>query len=157
MPVYSLNGKNVVGLGAHKPYAGLWFYNGSFLKDKNGFLVNAQEGKTKGMRQWRFEKGAEIPESLVRSYLEEAIQNQKEGKEIKPEKSKRMPIPSAFKTQLEQNQPLKRNFESLTPGKQREYLEYLNEPKQEKTVLNRIDKIIPLILEGKGLNDRYKK
>ncbi|MEZ4982122.1 MAG: YdeI/OmpD-associated family protein [Saprospiraceae bacterium] len=136
---------------------GLWFYNGAFLKDDEKVLVNAQEGKTKGMRQWRFEKGADIPINLVKRYVEEAIQNQKEGKEIKPEKTERKAIPPAFKAHLENNAILKTNFENLTPGKQREYLEYLHEPKQEKTVLNRIDKIIPFILEGKGLNDRYKK
>ena len=32
-PCYTLNGKNVVGLGAFKSYVGLWFFQGALLKD----------------------------------------------------------------------------------------------------------------------------
>ncbi|MCB0662712.1 MAG: DUF1801 domain-containing protein [Saprospiraceae bacterium] len=157
MPVYTINNKNVVGIGAFTAHAGLWFYNGSFLRDEAGVLLNAQEGKTKGMRQWRFEEGDEIPDKLVLAYLKEAIENQKQGKEIVADKNKKWPIPSVFQIELDTNPALLEQFNGLTPGRQREYLEYLNEPKMEKTVISRMQKCIPIILEGKGLNDRYKK
>ena len=57
VPVYTLGGKNVVGIAAFKHHCALWFYNGSFLKDPAGVLHNANEEKTRGLRQWRFEKG----------------------------------------------------------------------------------------------------
>ena len=60
MPVYTLNGKNVAGFSAFKSWVGIWFYQGVFLKDKAGVLINAQEGTTKGLRQWRFKSAAEI-------------------------------------------------------------------------------------------------
>ena len=53
-PVYTLNNKNVVGLGSFKSYTGLWFYQGALLKDEAGILINATEGVTKALRQWRF-------------------------------------------------------------------------------------------------------
>jgi uncharacterized protein YdeI (YjbR/CyaY-like superfamily) len=54
IPVYTINDKNVVGMAGFKSYVGLWFYNGSFLNDEVGVLINASEGVTKALRQWRF-------------------------------------------------------------------------------------------------------
>ena len=60
MPVYTVNGKNVAGFSAFKSWVGIWFYQGVFLKDTAGVLLNAQEGVTKGLRQWRFSSSEEI-------------------------------------------------------------------------------------------------
>ncbi len=154
-PVYTLNNKNVIGLGAFKAYAGLWFFQGSFLKDKHKVLINAQEGKTKGLRQWRFNSKSEMDEALILEYVEEAIQNQKEGKEIKVEK-KSDTIPELFLNRLKENSDLKSKFDALTPGKRREFIEYINEAKRETTKLNRLEKIAPMILSGIGLHDKYR-
>jgi len=59
-PVYTFEGKNLVGLGAFKSYVGLWFFQGSLLNDKKKKLINAQEGKIKALRQWRFNSVKEI-------------------------------------------------------------------------------------------------
>ena len=155
MPVYTINGKNVVGLGAHKSYFGLWFYNGSFLSDPNKILINAQEGKTKGMRQLRFQSEEEIDAEVVMPLLLEAIENQKLGKEIKPQK-KKLEIPDELKEALSNSSQLSEAFDSLTPGKQKEYTEYISEAKRIETRLKRLEKITPMILSGVGLNDQYK-
>jgi uncharacterized protein YdeI (YjbR/CyaY-like superfamily) len=75
IPVYTINGKNVVGMGSFKSYVGIWFYQGAFLKDPNNVLVNAQEGKTEALRQLRFTSFGEIDYKLVKTYINEAIQN----------------------------------------------------------------------------------
>ena len=94
-PVYTLDGKNIVGLAGFKNHFGIWFYNGVFLKDKEKALVNAQEGKTKALRQMRFESIEDIKPDIVLSYVKEAIANQKAGKEIKPNrKAKTVNVPS---------------------------------------------------------------
>ncbi|WP_421874774.1 YdeI/OmpD-associated family protein [Marinoscillum sp.] len=155
IPTYTINGKNVVGIGAFKSYAGLWFFQGSFLKDPQNLLINAQEGKTKGMRQMRFENAEHIDERIVKEYLLEAIENQKQGKEIKPEK-KKLVIPDELKEALSTDSQLAEAFDELTPGKQKEYAEYIHEAKQAKTKLTRLEKITPMIKSGVGLNDRYK-
>jgi uncharacterized protein YdeI (YjbR/CyaY-like superfamily) len=54
------------------------------------------------------------------------------------------------------NKQLDNTFYDLSKGKQKEFATYISEAKQEKTKLNRLTKIIPLILEGKGLNDKYR-
>ncbi|WP_106794345.1 YdeI family protein [Aquimarina sp. Aq78] len=156
IPVYTINGKNVIGIGAFKSYVGIWFYQGVFLEDKAKKLLNAQEGKTKGLRQWRFNTTDDIDEKLIFQYVKEAIRNQKEGKEIKPERSKTIEIPYELLTALSVNDNLKKSFEQLTPFKQKEYAEYIATAKREATRISRLEKISPLIIDGIGLNDKYR-
>ncbi len=155
-PTYTVNDKNVIGLGAFKSYVGIWFFQGVFLKDDQKKLINAQEGKTKGLRQWRFTSIEEIDRDLILQYVQEAIQNQKEGKEIKPEKSKTVKMPSELIRILGEDVKIKESFELLTPFKQKEYIEYITTAKREATRLSRLEKIKPMILMGVGLNDRYR-
>jgi uncharacterized protein YdeI (YjbR/CyaY-like superfamily) len=156
MPVYTINNKNIIGIGAFKSYAGLWFYQGVFLEDRFGVQINAQEGKTKAMRQWRFSSIKELDKNMILSYLEEAIQNQKEGKEIKVERKSGVNIPNELKREFDRNSELVYAFKKLSPGKQREYAEYIAEAKRDATKLSRLEKIKPMIQEGIGLNDKYK-
>ncbi|MEY8848452.1 YdeI family protein [Psychroserpens sp. XS_ASV72] len=155
-PVYTVDGKNVVGLGAFKNHFGIWFFNGVFLKDEHNVLVNAQE-KTKALRQMRFTSIDEIDKNLVLAYVKEAIENQKLGKEIKPKRNtKAIEIPSELKTAFASNSELQTKFKELTPGKQGEYCSYISEAKREATKISRIEKITPLIMKGVGLHDKYK-
>ncbi len=156
-PVYTLNGKNVVGMGAFKSYVGLWFFQGSFLKDQAGLLVNAQDGKTKALRQLRFTNKDEIDFDLIKSYIDEAIQNQKAGKELKPDTKKPLIVPKELESVLESDADLKHKFENFTPGKQREFADHISEAKQEATRIKRVQKIIQMIKAGTGLNDKYRK
>ncbi len=157
MPTYCLKGKNVLGLGAFKNHFCLWFHQGVFLKDKHQLLINAQENKTKALRQMRFESKADINEAAVLSYVKEAIDNQRLGKEIKPSrKTKPVNIPPELKAQLSSNAELSTSFNNLTPGKQREYCDYISEAKREATKLSRLEKIKPMIIQGVGLHDKYK-
>ena len=54
-PCYTLNGKNLVGLGSFKSYVGLWFHQGALLADKHQVLVNAQQGRTRAISAMRSE------------------------------------------------------------------------------------------------------
>jgi len=156
-PVYTLNGKNVLGISAFKNHFGIWFFNGVFLKDEKQLLVAAQK-TTKALRQMRFKSIAEIDENTVLAYVREAIENQKLGKELKPERKRnKITIPKELKDVLKKDTSLNEAFKGLTPYKKREYAEYIEEAKRTQTKQRRLDKIIPMILEGHGLNDRHKK
>ena len=156
-PVYALKGKNVVGMGAFKNYVGLWFFQGAFLNDTKNRLVNAQDGKTKALRQMRFNSEDEIDTALVKEYVDEAIQNQKAGKEIKPDTKKELIIPSELQNALDGDSELLLAFEQFTPGKKREFADHVSDARQEATRLKRTEKIIPMIKGGIGLNDKYRK
>ncbi|GAA3654654.1 YdeI/OmpD-associated family protein [Flavivirga jejuensis] len=156
-PVYTVNNKNVLGLGAFKNHFGIWFFNGVFLKDTHNLLINAQKNKTKALRQMRFESLSEIDKHIVLDYVKEAIENQKSGKEIKPDRSKKETvIPKELKDLFANNNDLKKSFESLSPYKQREYCNYIDSAKREATKQTRLKKITPMILQNIGLNDKYK-
>jgi len=156
MPTYTIKGKNILCLVAFSSYAGIWFYQGVFLEDKAKVLVNAQEGKTKAQRQWRFTDFDQIDKELVKEYVLEAITNHKEGKEIKPQKTKPLEIPESLATAFSLDPKLKEAFDTLKPFKQREYLEYLQSAKREMTKQKRLEKIIPILLQGIGLGDKYR-
>jgi uncharacterized protein YdeI (YjbR/CyaY-like superfamily) len=156
-PVYTINDKNVVGIGAFKSYAGIWFFQGALLNDKAGVLVNAQEGTTKALRQWRFSSAGEIDDKLVLEYVNEAIENQKKGKEIKAVRIKPVAIPPELQDAFQENKELESAFNQLTPGCKREYADYVTEAKKEETRKRRVQKILPMILQKKGLNDQYRK
>ncbi len=156
-PVYVYKGKNILGLSAFKNYCGLWFFQGHFLKDDEKVLVNAQEGKTKAMRQWRFDNLNDIDPDLVRKYALEAIQNSEDGKEIIPTRNtKPLIIPLELQSKFDSNEKLKASFEQLTLSKRREFADHITEAKREATKLKRLEKIIPMILNGIGLHDKYK-
>ena len=134
MPVYTVNGKNVAGFSAFKSWVGIWFYQGVFLKDGAGLLMNAQEGVTKGLRQWRFSSADEIQKNrlLILSYLEEAIQNHKDGKELKIQRSKAVVIPEELKIAFTNNPALKDHFEALSLSKKEIMLNISALPNEKK-------------------------
>ena len=154
-PVYVLNGKNVLGIGGFKNYFTIWFFNGVFLKDEKQVLVNAQEGVTKSLRQWRFLSKNEVDEKAVLHYINEAIENEKQGKNLKPEKGKSI-VSELLQKELDTDMNLAEAFLKFSPYKQKEFLEYIETAKREETKHSRIEKIKPMILENIGLNDKYK-
>ncbi|MGO4772997.1 YdeI family protein [Flavobacterium sp. W22_SRS_FK3] len=154
-PIYVYNKKNVIGIGGFKNYFAIWFLNGVFLKDEKKRLINAQEDKTKSMRQWRFTSKDEVNEKEVLEYILEAIENEKQGKVIKPAKKETI-VSEFFQKEIDQNLDLAKAFQKFSPYKQYEFLEYIESAKQEKTKLSRTKKIIPMILDNVGLNDKYR-
>lgn len=152
---YTYNKKILIGVGSFKSYAGLWFHQGGLLKDPAKVLINAQEGKTQALRQWRFQDVSEVDDKLLLEYIAESIENCKAGKEIKPKK-KPLLIPEELKKAFETHTGLQAAFEKLNLTRQREHAEHIAGAKREETRLSRLEKCIPIILDGKGLYDKYK-
>ena len=125
------------------------------MKDDKKVLINAQEGKTSAMRQWRFNSADEMDADLIRTYVLEAIDNQQQGKVIKPKK-KPLIIPDLLQQAMDADAELKEKFEAMTLGKKRDYADHISDAKREATKQSRLEKIIPMILSGVGLYDKYK-
>lgn len=155
-PIYTYNGKNVAGIAGFKSYFGLWFHQGALLKDPKKKLINAQEGVTKALRQWRFSSLNEIDEKTIKAYVKEAIQKVKDGVEIKPVRQKKTVASKELITALKKNQAAAKQYKQLTPFKQREYAEYINDAAKQETKARRLEKIISMISKGIGLNDKYR-
>lgn len=157
-PTYTLKGKNILSICKFKNHFGIWFFNGVFLRDEKNILKNAQEGKTQAMRHWKFKSTEEIDKIGVMAYMNEAIENQKNGRVFIPIKKKttKKPIPQLLIDALLNKIDASKAFKKLSLYNQNEYAEYIAAAKQEKTKLSRLEKIIPMIIEGKGLNDKYR-
>ena len=154
-PVYTYKNKNIVGIGGFKSYFGIWFYNGVFLKDEKKLLINANEENTKSLRQMRFNSVNEIDEKLILAYIKEAIEIEEKGLAI-PKEKKETIIPEILQKEFDKNRELLAKFNTFSPYKQREFIEYITSAKQEKTQMTRLDKVISMIFEGRGLNDKYR-
>ena len=156
-PTYTYKGKNLVSIASFKEHYAVWFFQGVYLKDDANLLTNAQEGKTKAMRQWKVLTDDTIDTDLLKTYVLEAIDNCIAGKEVKIVRDTSYDLPIELENRLGKKPELNEAFFSLTPGKQKEYANYISEAKQDATKLKRIKKISPMILSGMGLNDKYRK
>ena len=94
-------------------------------------------------------------ERVLKAHIYEAIEVEKAGLKVNLKKTAEYKIPEEFQAKLSSKggRALKTAFDALTPGRQRAYILHFTAPKQSKTREARIEKAIPQILEGKGLND----
>jgi len=153
-PCYTFQGKNVVLIHTFKEYCALLFFKGALLQDTNGVLIQQTE-RVQAARQIRFTTIQEIVElvPVVKTYIYEAIEVEKAGLKVDLKETTEFTVPEEFQKKLTELPVLKAAFEALTPGRQRAYLLHFSQPKQSKTRESRIEKYMPQILHGKGLND----
>ncbi|CAI8940241.1 DUF1801 domain-containing protein [Brevibacillus sp. IT-7CA2] len=153
-PCYTFEKKNIVLIHGFKEYCALLFQKGALLKDPQGILIQQTEN-VQAARQIRFTNVEEIMEmeSILKAYIQEAIEVEKSGVEVSFKKHEEYIIPEEFQNKLNEIPALKTAFEALTPGRQRAYLLHFSAPKQAKTRESRVEKCMQQILDGKGLND----
>jgi len=153
-PCYTFNKKNIVLIHGFKEYCALLFLKGALLKDPEDILIQQTKNVQAG-RQIRFTNVREIieMEPTLKAYIQEAIEVEKAGLKVKMKKTSDFKVPEEFQIKLDENPDLKTAFKALTPGRQRAYLFYFSQAKQSKTRQSRVEKYIPQILDGKGLND----
>jgi uncharacterized protein YdeI (YjbR/CyaY-like superfamily) len=154
VPCYTLDGQNVVLIHGFKEYCALLFFKGVLMKDFNALLVQ-QTANVQAARQIRFTSAAQVEEleHVLKAYVVDAIAVEKSGLEVEFKKTEEFPMPLEFQIQLDEMPELKTAFEALTPGRQRGYLLHFSSAKQAKTREARVEKCIPKIMEGKGLDD----
>ncbi|HCN83574.1 MAG TPA: hypothetical protein DIT07_08115 [Sphingobacteriaceae bacterium] len=145
---------NIVLIHVFKEYCALLFFKGTLLKDPNGILIQQTEN-VQSARQIRFTNIREIikQELIIKAYIYEAIEVEKAGLKVELKKTEEFEIAEEFQNKLNAMPALKTTFYALTPGRQRAYLFHFSQPKQSKTRESRIEKYIPQILSGKGLDD----
>lgn len=153
-PCYTLGDRNIVLIHGFKDYCALLFMKGALLVDAHNILIQQTEN-VQSARQIRFTSLKEIAaqESILKAYIMEAIEVEKSGQKVAFKKSAELVFPEEFQKKLDELPNLKTAFEALTPGRQRAYNLYFSQPKQSKTRESRVEKCVPQILDGKGLND----
>lgn len=153
-PCYTLNGQNIVLIHQFKDYCALLFFKGVLMKDPKGILIQQTE-HVQDRRQLRFTNATDIVRltPTIKAYIKEAIRVEQSGEKVSYKPTEAFAMPEEFKQTLTASPEVKQAFESLTPGRQRGYLLHFSSAKQSKTRLSRIEKCLPLILKGKGIDD----
>ncbi|MGQ7945352.1 YdeI/OmpD-associated family protein [Flavobacterium sp. WC2509] len=153
-PCYTFQGKNIVLIHDFKEYCAFLFFKGALLSNADGILIQ-QSKNVQAARQIRFTNVEEIMEmqTILKAHIYEAIEVEKAGLEVKFKKTEEFLLVEEFQKKLNELPELKTAFEALTPGRQRAYMLHFSSPKQSKTRESRIEKCMPKILDGKGLND----
>jgi uncharacterized protein YdeI (YjbR/CyaY-like superfamily) len=153
-PCYTFQETNVVIIHGFKEYCALLFTKGALLKDADRLLIQQTEN-VQAARQIRFTSAREIAklEPTLKAYIHEAIAVEKAGLKVDYKPTSEFAVPEEFQNKLEAFPALKTAFQALTPGRQRGYLLYFAAPKQSKTRAGRVEKCVPQILQGKGLDD----
>ncbi len=154
VPCYTLDGRNIVLIHVFKEYCAVLLFKGALLKDEDGLLIQ-QTANTHTTRQVRFTNTQTIIdlEPRITEFIREAINVERSGLKPASNSSKALVFPEEFQAKLDESAALKLAFEALTPGRQRAYNLYFSSAKLAKTRQARIEKCIPDILAGKGLND----
>jgi uncharacterized protein YdeI (YjbR/CyaY-like superfamily) len=153
-PCYTLNGANVAILYEFKDYAAVGFLKGTLLRDDK-HLLEAPGEHSQAMRMFRFTDADAIrkAEPEIRAFIADAIRVEQAGLAVQFQKSAELALPDELLARFEGLPALKAAFEALTPGRQRGWVIYFTGAKQRKTREERVERSIPLILEGKGPSD----
>jgi len=151
---YTFEKNNIVLIHVFKEYCAFLFFKGALLKDPKGILIQQTEN-VQSARQIRFTNIQEIVklEKTIKTYIYEAAKVEAAGLKVDFKKTSDFKVPEEFQKKLDKNKKLKTAFEALTPGRQRAYLFYFSSAKQSKTREERVEKYMPQILKGKGLED----
>src|SRR5256885_10451731 len=150
-PCYTFQNSNVVIIQGFKEFCALLFAKGALLKDAKGVL---KKFGWQAARRIPFTNVREIvkTEPILKAYIREAVEAERAGLKVTYKKNPE-PIPEELQKKLDEIPALKTAFEALTPGRQRAYILYFSGAKQSKTRESRVEKCMPQILNGKGLND----
>lgn len=153
-PCYTFHESNVVLIHSFKEYCAFLFMKGALLKDPEKILIQQTEN-VQSARQIRFTNTKEIKEkaSVLKEYIDEAVEVERSGLKVNFKKTKDFPIPEEFQKKLDEHAGLKEAFDALTPGRQRAYLFYFGGAKQSNTREARVEKYMEKILQRKGMDD----
>jgi uncharacterized protein YdeI (YjbR/CyaY-like superfamily) len=154
VPCYTFEKSNIVLIHGFKEYCALLFVKGALLSDTNGILIQ-QTKNVQAARQIRFTNVREIVKMkpILKAYIFEAIEVEQAGLKVSYKRTTEFNMPEEFQKKLDKIPALKTAFYALTLGRQRAYLLYFSAAKQSKTRETRVEKYMPQILNGKGIND----
>ena len=152
-PCYTYNDNNVAIIQPFKERCALMFFKGALLKDPDGLLELPGENSN-AARRMVFSSVGEVAEmeARLRDFVAQAIEIEKAGLKVEVQK-KPEPLLEELEAKFKEIPELKKAFGALTPGRQRAYMLHFSGAKQSTTRRSRIEKCVPRILGGKGLND----
>jgi uncharacterized protein YdeI (YjbR/CyaY-like superfamily) len=152
-PCFAFEGSNVAIIQPFKEHCSLMFFKGALLKDTHGLLRSQGENTQSAMRL-EFTSIKQVTKAAVASYVKQAVEVEKAGLKVEFKAKDELELPTELTQILKKDSKLAKAFKALTPGRQRAYVMHFSDAKQSQTRTARIEKCIPKILAGLGMNDR---
>ena len=156
-PCFIYQKKNVVIVIPLKDACTLSFFKGALLSDPKRILQKVGE-HTQAGRWIKFTSLKEITalKSILKNYVYEAIKVEESGKKIAVKRASEYAIPEELQARLEAAPKVRAAFEALTPGRKKSYIFHVSSAKQAKTREARAKRCVPMILSGRGFNERTR-
>ena len=152
-PCFTLAGVNVALIQPFKGHCSLMFFKGALIQDEHGLLRSQGENTQSAMRL-EFTSNEQIKKAMVKGYVKQAIAVEKAGLKVDFKAKRELELPDELTRILNKRREVANAFHALTPGRRRGFVLHFLGAKQSKTRTARIEKCIPKILAGKGMNDR---
>ncbi len=153
-PVYCLDGANVCTLDSYGGRCVLSFFKGVLLTDPDRLLEppgpNSRSARIVPLHSVDDVTGKA---DALRALLAEAIENEKAGKKVDLPADD-FELPEELSEALDADATFREAWDGLTPGRRRGWVLQIGGAKQSKTRESRVEKAVPLIMEGKGIHDR---
>ena len=146
--------KNIAIIIPLKDSRALSFFKGAPLSDPKHILQKI--GQAQAGRWIKFTSLKEITavQSILRNYIYEAIEIEESGKRVTLKKASEYAVPVELQAKLDAAPELRAAFEALTPGRRKSYIFHVSGAKQVKTREARAERCVPMILSGRGFNER---
>jgi len=152
-PCYMHEGRNIAIIQPFREICALMFFKGALLTDARGLLRRPGEN-SRSARRLEFTGEAGIGTTVVRSYVKQAIDVEKAGLAVDLAQRREPELPAELTRIMKRDEDLAKAFRALSPGRRRGYVLHFAAAKRPETRVARIERCIPRILSGKGLNDR---
>ena len=153
-PCFSYQKKNVAIIIPLKETCALSFFKGALLSDPKDILQKI--GQTQAGRWIKFRSLKEITamQPILRKYIYEAIEVAESGRKVILKKVSEYAVPEELQARLDAAPELRAAFEVLTPGRRKSYIFHVSGAKQAQTRAARAERCVPMILSGRGFNER---
>ena len=158
-PHFEYNGSILCSMASFKKHCAFGFWKASVMKDPHK-LFALQERTAMG-HLGRIESISDLPsDKILMSYIKEAAKLNKEGVKLpsrtKPAAAvKAIEAPDYMIKALKKNKKAWSNFEAFSPGRKKEYIEWITGAKTEPTRNKRISDMLEWVEEGKIRNWKY--
>lgn len=159
-PVFIYKGSILANMASFKSHCAFGFWLGDLIPDvkkimnENGGVAMGQFGRIASLKDLPADK------QFIK-YVKEAMKLTDDG--AKPTRStrtsdnKEITVPDYFLKAIKKNKEAFKTFNLFSPGKKREYVEWITEAKTEETRNKRMNTAIEWMEEGKDRNWKYKK
>jgi uncharacterized protein YdeI (YjbR/CyaY-like superfamily) len=152
VPAFVLKGQNLAGMAAFKGHATFGFW-----RDEE---VTGSPRDTGAMGSMgRLASLADLPsDTEMAAFIAKAAALCAGGKPKRPAPKPKaaLDLPADLGTALKANTAAQGHWDAFSPGKRRDYIEWVLEAKREETRVKRIETIVAQVAEGKDRNWKYK-